>query len=102
MSQMNLQPGIQRPEWEVDLLEEEEVSKKSTPAIVLYNDDVNTFEHVIEMLIVYCDHQPEQAEQCAYIVHHNGKCSVKNGEYEKLVPICSALLEQGLSAQIEN
>ncbi|HEV7230122.1 MAG TPA: ATP-dependent Clp protease adaptor ClpS, partial [Bacteroidia bacterium] len=69
--------------------------------IVLYNDDVNTFDHVIDMLMEYCDHEPEQAEQCAHIVHHVGKCSVKNGSYDKLEPICSALLEKGLSAQIE-
>jgi ATP-dependent Clp protease adaptor protein ClpS len=87
---------------EVELLEEVAVSVKPTHSIVLYNDDVNTFEHVIEMLMAYCEHQPEQAEQCAYIVHYNGKCSVKNGEYKKLEPICSALLEKGLSAQIEN
>jgi len=89
------------PERELELLEEEQVEFKSSHTIILYNDDVNTFEHVIEMLMVYCDHLPEQAEQCAYLVHHTGKCSVKNGDYDKLVPICSALQEQGLSAQIE-
>lgn len=68
--------------------------------IVLFNDDVNTFDHVIDMLIKYCKHEPEQAEQCAYIVHYNGKCSVKNGAYEELKPICTALLESGLSAEI--
>jgi ATP-dependent Clp protease adaptor protein ClpS len=94
------QPLIQ-PDIEVDLLEEEEIAVAPSHSIILYNDDVNTFEHVIEMLMVYCDHQPEQAEQCAYIVHHVGKCSVKNGRYDELTPVCSALLDQGLSAQIE-
>lgn len=69
--------------------------------IVLFNDDVNTFDHVIDMLIKYCKHEPEQAEQCAYIVHYNGKCSVKNGAYEELKPICTALLDAGLSAEIQ-
>ena len=68
--------------------------------IVLYNDDVNTFEHVIECLIRYCDHAAEQAEQCAILVHYTGKCTVKTGSYDDLKPQCSALLEQGLSAEI--
>lgn len=70
-------------------------------AIVLYNDDFNTFEHVIECLMKYCKHEPAQAEQCALIVHHNGKCSVKEGEMDKLKPICQALLDNKLSATIE-
>ena len=68
--------------------------------IVLFNDDVNTFEHVILSLIEICDHNPIQAEQCAFIVHHNGKCSVKMGTYDELEAPCSALLERGLSAEI--
>ncbi|RPD91779.1 ATP-dependent Clp protease adaptor ClpS [Aureibaculum marinum] len=68
--------------------------------IILFNDDVNTFEHVIESLISVCNHTPEQAEQCAYIVHYNGKCTVKTGEYDELKPRCSRLLELGLSAEI--
>jgi ATP-dependent Clp protease adaptor protein ClpS len=69
--------------------------------LILYNDDVNTFQHVIESLIEICDHQAEQAEQCAYIVHYVGKCSVKRGEFKKLKPLCVALLDRGLSATIE-
>jgi ATP-dependent Clp protease adaptor protein ClpS len=72
-----------------------------TKSIVLYNDDHNTFYHVIECLMAYCEHAPIQAEQCTLIIHHNGKCSVKNGVYDKLKPICEALLEQGLTAKIE-
>lgn len=68
--------------------------------IVLYNDDVNTFDHVIETLIYACDHIPEQAEQCAIIVHYKGKCTVKTGSYDDLIPRCSKLLEAGLSAEI--
>ena len=68
--------------------------------ILLYNDDVNTFEHVIKMLCKYCDHDSVQAEQCAWIVHNNGKCMVKRGEMNDLMPICSALQEAGLSAKI--
>ncbi|MFY8096258.1 MAG: ATP-dependent Clp protease adaptor ClpS [Flavobacterium sp.] len=68
--------------------------------IVLYNDDVNTFDHVIETLVRVCDHTWEQAEQCAILVHYKGKCTVKTGELSKLKPQCSALLEAGLSAEI--
>lgn len=68
--------------------------------IVLYNDDVNTFDYVIECLIKYCDHAPEQAEQCAILVHYKGKCTVKTGVIDELKPQCSALLESGLNAEI--
>ncbi|MEX0312900.1 MAG: ATP-dependent Clp protease adaptor ClpS [Allomuricauda sp.] len=81
-----------------ELLLEEEIVKQSE--IVLFNDDVNTFDHVIETLIKVCDHTPEQAEQCSLIVHYNGKCTVKTGEYSFLKPRCSKLLEAGLSAEI--
>ncbi len=69
-------------------------------SIVLFNDDVNTFDHVINSLVKYCDHSSVQAEQCAHIVHYNGKCQVKTGNINKLKPICSALLDKGLSAEI--
>jgi ATP-dependent Clp protease adaptor protein ClpS len=74
-----------------------EVEEKS---LLLFNDDVNTFDHVITSLIQICGHEPLQAEQCATIVHTKGKCSVKNGTFEKLEPMCVALLDRGLSAQI--
>ena len=68
--------------------------------IILYNDDVNTFDHVIECLVKICEHTYIQAEQCAYIVHYSGKCVVKTGLLEELVPKCTALLEAGLSAEV--
>ncbi|MFM9061114.1 MAG: ATP-dependent Clp protease adaptor ClpS [Bacteroidota bacterium] len=80
-----------------DLLEQEDEGEK----LVLYNDDINTFDHVIRCLIRYCDHEPEQAEQCAWIVHLKGRCTVKLGTYPELLPIHSALCDQGLSAAIE-
>ena len=69
--------------------------------IVLYNDDHNSFDHVIEMLIKVCRHDALQAEQCAVIVHFKGKCDVKHGSYEELEPMCTALLEADLTAEIE-
>lgn len=68
--------------------------------IILYNDDVNTFEHVIQCLVTICDHNPEQAEQCAYLVHFSGKCAVKTGSLKDLVPRCTLLLDAGLSAEV--
>ena len=68
--------------------------------IILHNDDVNTFDHVINCLIRYCDHTLEQAEQCAYIVHYRGKCTVKTGSFEDLEPRCSSLLKADLSAEL--
>lgn len=84
---------------EVDI--QELIDDLLSQQIVLYNDDVNTFEHVIHCLMKYCEHEMHQAEQCAMIVHYNGKCGVKSGSYEELKPICEALLEKGLSAKIE-
>ena len=78
---------------ETDLMHENE--------IILYNDDVNTFDHVINTLISVCDHSLEQAEQCSLIVHYKGKCGVKSGSYSELKPMCTKLLQAGLSAEIE-
>jgi len=68
--------------------------------IVLFNDEVNTFDHVIDSLIEICDHTLEQAEQCTLLVHYKGKCTVKTGEYNDLKPRCTRLLTRGLSAEI--
>ena len=78
-------------------LEEEVVNQNE---IVLHNDDVNTFDHVIDTLVYACEHTPEQAEQCAIIVHYKGKCIVKTGAYDDLEPRCSLLLQAGLNAEI--
>lgn len=81
---------------EVDVLEQE----TNVNEIVLFNDDVNTFDHVIDSLVEICDHTLEQAEQCAILVHYKGKCTVKTGEYKDLKPRCIQLLTKGLSAEI--
>ncbi|MBL7923740.1 MAG: ATP-dependent Clp protease adaptor ClpS [Bacteroidia bacterium] len=88
-----------KPFEQDELLLEEEVRKDSH--LVLYNDEVNTFDWVIESLISICNHDRDQAEQCSLIVHHNGKCSVKEGNFARLRPMCEALLDRGLSATIE-
>ncbi|MCX6231431.1 MAG: ATP-dependent Clp protease adaptor ClpS [Bacteroidetes bacterium] len=69
--------------------------------IILYNDDFNTFDFVIDTLMDLCKHDLEQAEQCALIVHHKGKCAVKSGSYTELKPICTEMLIRNLTAEIE-
>tara|TARA_R110002167_G_scaffold34533_12_gene110130 strand:- start:3239 stop:3514 length:276 start_codon:yes stop_codon:yes gene_type:complete len=87
-----------KEKYQEDLLLAEETVNQNE--IVLFNDEVNTFDHVIETLIEVCEHTPEQAQQCSLIVHHKGKCTVKTGEYDDLKPRCSRLLQAGLSAEI--
>jgi ATP-dependent Clp protease adaptor protein ClpS len=68
--------------------------------IVLFNDDIHSFDYVIDSLIDVCEHTIEQAEQCTYLVHFKGKCTVKTGDLKELKPRCSKLLELGLSAEL--
>ena len=69
--------------------------------LIVWNDDVNTFEWVIETLIEVCRHTEEQAEQCAYLIHFHGKCAVKKGEYEKLKSMCDKITDRGIGATVE-
>ncbi len=75
-------------------------SQGDAHCIVLYDDDYNTFDFVIESLIDICDHAPQQAEQCTLIVHYKGKCEVKSGSLCDLSPRCKRLLQRGLTAEI--
>ena len=84
--------------------EQEQKSKKqisNSYSLVLYNDDVNTFDHVINCLIRICQHDVVQAEQCAWLVHKRGKCNIKNGKLTILRKMQNALTQNGLSAEIE-
>jgi ATP-dependent Clp protease adaptor protein ClpS len=85
-------------ETEVAVLEAMEPTEAH--ALIVWNDEVNTFDHVIEALIEICDHSPEQAEQCAMIIHFKGKYAVKNGSFEVLRPCCEALIDRGINATI--
>jgi len=69
--------------------------------LILYNDDVNTFDFVIETLVDVCKHNPEQAEQCALIAHIKGRCPIKNGAAEVLTPLKSEMTNRGLVVTIE-
>ena len=70
--------------------------------LVVWNDDVNTFDWVIESLVDVCDHSPEQAEQCALLIHYKGKCGVKKGSFDFLRPKAEALIDRGIQATIDN
>lgn len=87
------------PLWQEEV--EVEVAEELPYQLIVWNDEVNTFEWVIETLMEVCGHSHEQAEQCAYIIHHKGKYAVKEGEYEKLKPMCDAITERGIGATVE-
>ncbi len=76
---------------------EEDIDVKD---LVVFNDDVNTFEHVIQTLIKVCKHSPEQAEQCTLLIHFKGKCAVKSGLFEELKPMKDSICEAGIDAKI--
>ncbi|GHN00702.1 ATP-dependent Clp protease adaptor protein ClpS [Cytophagales bacterium WSM2-2] len=82
----------------VDLLEA--IAVTETKDLVVFNDDFNTFNHVIETLIRVCKHSVEQAEQCTWLIHYKGKCAVKNGSFEELNPMREAICEAGIDARI--
>ncbi len=71
-------------------------------SLIVWNDDVNTFEWVIETLIDVCGHAPEQAEQCAWLIHSKGKYAVKKGDYDLLKPLCEAITDRGIQATVES
>ena len=78
----------------------QEEKKTELKKLFLYNDEHNSFDHVIESLIDVCNHSIEQAEQCALITHHKGKCVIKNGSQDELKPYYSSLLDKGLTVKI--
>ena len=84
---------------EVDVLLEDTAHEA---VLMVYNDDVNTFEWVIESLVKVCKHSFEQAEQCSLFIHFKGKYAVKHGDELKLIPMKDALLERGISAAVES
>ena len=90
--------------FEFDVEEEIEIKEvvddEKLRDLIVYNDDFNTFEHVIETLIKVCKHDPQQAEQCTYLIHFKGKCTVKRGTYEELKPQREAISDAGIKAAI--
>ncbi len=89
------------PEHEVEeLVLEEAVDTDETHELIVFNDDVNTFEHVISTLIDVCQHTSEQAEQCTWIIHYKGKCAVKIGSVNELKPMRQKICDNGISAEV--
>ena len=92
----------------IDMTETEVLEERGTVEtvvqskdLIVFNDDFNTFDHVIDSLIKVCKHKPIQAEQCTWLVHYKGKCQVKKGSYDTLEPMCIALLDRGITAEIQ-
>ena len=84
-------------EEDVDVLD----STDHSCSLIVWNDEVNTFEWVIDALVEICDQTQEQAEQCAMIIHSHGKYAVKHGGYNELKPMCDAITDRGIGATIE-
>lgn len=94
-----MQPLEHTVEEEVAILLENLVDTEEHD-LVVFNDDVNTFEHVTKILIKVCKHSQEQAEQCTLIIHYKGKCAVKKGSKKQLKPMCQSILDAGIQAAI--
>lgn len=85
---------------EVEVAELEVIETTELMELVVFNDDFNTFDHVIRTLIKVCKHTPEQAEQCTWLIHHKGRCTVKSGTFDFLKPYRDAICEEGIDAKI--
>ena len=94
---MTKNQGLTDSQQDTDTL----TANESGCSLIVWNDEVNTFEWVIETLIEVCGHSPEQAEQCSYFIHYKGKYAVKQGEYDELKPMCDAITERGIGATVE-
>jgi ATP-dependent Clp protease adaptor protein ClpS len=90
--------GIQ---WQTQEDAELDVLTEELHNLIVWNDDVNTFDWVIESLVAICSHTSEQAEQCSLIIHHKGKCSVRKGSFEDLRPMAEGLIDRGIQATID-
>ena len=91
---------LEELDTEVLELEETDTDSQEEKQLVVFNDDINTFDHVIQTLIEVCNHTQEQAEQCTWIIHFKGKCSVKQGTFNKLAPMRNAICDRGISAEV--
>lgn len=99
MTNMMISSGEQ-PEVESVVEVLEAVETTDLKDLIIFNDDYNTFDHVINTLIRVCKHTPEQAEQCTWIIHYKGKCAVRTGTLEKLKPMRDAICDAGIDARI--
>ncbi|WP_018619616.1 ATP-dependent Clp protease adaptor ClpS [Spirosoma luteum] len=96
-----MQP-FEENDWSTNVDVLDEVVETDVHNLVVFNDDVNSFDHVIATLIDVCAHTPEQAEQCTLLIHYKGKCSVKNGSWDELVPMRNEICRRGINAEVLN
>jgi ATP-dependent Clp protease adaptor protein ClpS len=97
-SEQEFLPGIQ---WQTQEREDTDVIEIELHNLIVWNDDVNTFDWVIESLVDVCGHENMQAEQCALIIHHKGKCGVKKGSFDELRPQAEELINRSIQATID-
>lgn len=90
------------PDVDTDVITETETEVEKSWSLIVWNDDVNTFDWVIDTLMTVCGHSLEQAQQCTLLVHYKGKCTVKKGSYDDLKPKCDAITERKIGATIES
>ena len=95
--QLNKPRNVEEQSFDTDVLTDVE----SPYSLVVWNDEVNSFDWVIQTLVEVCSHSTEQAEQCAMIIHTQGKYAVKQGSYDELKPMCDAITDRGIGATIE-
>lgn len=88
-------------QWQTRENSDTVVIEQEVHNLIVWNDDVNTFDWVIESLVHVCGHETTQAEQCALIIHHKGKCGVKKGSFDDLRPQAEALINRGIQATID-
>ncbi len=96
-----MSPYTTEPHWQEEADVAPLLLETAVHNLIVWNDEVNTFDHVIDSLIDVCDHTPEQAEQCALFVHYKGKYAVKTGDFDDLRPRCEALIDRGINATID-
>src|ERR1700761_4060264 len=97
-SERDMHTGIQ---WQTQEQQDTDILDEEVHHLIVWNDDVNTFDWVIESLVDICGHETLQAEQCALIIHHKGKCGVKRGSFDDLRPQAEGLIDRGIKATID-
>jgi ATP-dependent Clp protease adaptor protein ClpS len=98
---MELEP-LFNLDLEVGFQKELEELVQAPKSLIIHNDEYHTFDFVIEALIEICGHEPLQAEQCTFVIHHSGKCAVKTDMFSKLQPAWVEMINLGLTATIED
>ncbi len=93
---------LSKPEIDIDVLDDvdESIDTMILWNLVVFNDEINTFDHVIDTLMTVCNHTPEQAEQCTILIHYKGKAAVKSGNFDELAAMRNAICQRHISAEV--